>query len=125
MAKQWYNHATSENIGDEHHQDQQWQNHSILLNVDESGEAQFSWEINSDRGLTMGGWTIDNVCVYGVPKVVETPLDGEDEEDFAGCQSTSMTRFLGRCWFGGSLDSAVEDDVDCMIVCVVSRYILV
>ena len=87
----WYNHASSENIGDEHHQDQQWQNHSILLDVDDSGEAQFSWEINSDRGLTMGGWTIDNVCVYGVPKVVESPLDGEDEEKiFAGCQSTSM-----------------------------------
>ena len=76
----WYNHASSENVGDEHHQDEQWQNHSILLDVDDSGQAQFSWEITSDRGLTMGGWTIDNVCVYGVPKVVETPLDGEDEE---------------------------------------------
>ena len=28
----------------------------------------------------MGGWTIDNVCVYGVPKIVETPLDGEEED---------------------------------------------
>ena len=87
----WYNHASAENIGDEHHEDEQWQNHSILLDVDDSGQAQFSWEITSDQGLTMGGWTIDNVCVYGVPKVVEAPLDGEDEEKiFAGCQSVSM-----------------------------------
>ena len=88
----WYNHATSENRGEEHHQDEQWQNHSILLDVDETGEAQFSWEINSDRGLTMGGWTIDNVCVYGVPKAVEVPLDGEEEDGklFAGCQTASL-----------------------------------
>ena len=33
------NHASSEDIGDEHHQDQQWQNLSILLDVDDSGEA--------------------------------------------------------------------------------------
>ena len=91
----WYNHATSENRGDEHHQDEQWQNHSILLDVDETGEAQFSWEINSDRGLSMGGWTIDNVCVYGVPKVVEVPLDGEEEDGklFAGCQTASLGVF--------------------------------
>lgn len=98
----WYNHASSENIGDEHHQDQQWQNHSILLDVDDSGEAQFSWEIISDRGLTMGGWTIDNVCVYGVPKIVETPLDGEDDEKmFAGCQSTSMDAITWSMLFLG------------------------
>ena len=42
----------------------------------------------------MGGWTIDNVCVYGVPKVIDAPLDGEDEEKiFAGCQSMSMDVF--------------------------------
>ena len=56
--------SRSENVGDEHHQDEQWQNRPILLDVDDSGQAQFSWEITSDRGLTMGGWTIDNVCVW-------------------------------------------------------------
>ena len=90
----WSNHASVENIGDEHHQDEQWQNHSILLDVDDSEQAQFSWEITSDRGLTMGGWTIDNVCVYGVPKIVETPLDGEEEGKlFAGCKTTSTDAF--------------------------------
>ena len=43
----------------------------------------------------MGGWTIDNVCVYGVPKSVEAPLDGEEAAGklFAGCQSVSMDVF--------------------------------
>ena len=84
----WQNHASSENRGDEHHRDQQWQNHSILVEVDGSGTAQFSWDIVSDRGLTMGGWNIDNVCVYGVPKPVELPVDEEDSKRFGGCQTS-------------------------------------
>ena len=90
----WQNHATSQSLGEEHHRDQQWQNHSILLDVDSTGQSQFSWEITSDRGLTMGGWNIDNVCVYGIPKEVEQPLDGDDEEKvFAGCQTASLDVF--------------------------------
>ncbi len=86
----WQNHATSESMGDEHHRDQQWQNHAISVEVDDTGTAQFSWEINSDRGLTMGGWNIDNVCVYGVPKVIENPIDeSEERKIFGGCQTTT------------------------------------
>lgn len=86
----WTNHATSENNGEEHHQEQQWQNHALLLDANDP-TVQFSWEINSDRGLTMGGWTIDNVCVYGVIEVDENQLVGEEEDKlFAGCSSNPL-----------------------------------
>ena len=60
----WTNHATRDSIGDEHHQDDQWLLHSVPIQADGSGLLTVSWEIITDRGLTMGGWNIDDVCVY-------------------------------------------------------------
>jgi hypothetical protein len=101
----WTNHSTSESIGDEHHEDQQWQNHSLLLDVTDP-TIQFSWDLESDRGLTMGGWTIDNFCVYGVIQNDGSELIGEDEDEklFAGCSSASIDSLawsmLMLCVFG-------------------------
>ncbi len=101
----WTNHSSSESIGDEHHEDQQWQNHSLLLNVTDP-TIQFSWDLESDRGLTMGGWTIDNFCVYGVIQNDGSELTGEDEDEklFAGCASASIDSMawsmLLLCVFG-------------------------
>ena len=90
----WWNHSTSESIGDEHHQDRQWSHQSLMVDVTDTDTIQFAWEINSDRGLTMGGWNIDNVCVYGVTAVIESELDGEEEEKlFAGCSHTPQLSY--------------------------------
>lgn len=84
----WQNHASSQNAGDEHHRDNQWQNHAVLIDVQDQSSLDITWEINSDRGLTMGGWNIDNVCVYGVPVQVDTPVDTEeDSSKKRGCSS--------------------------------------
>ena len=61
--------ASSENIGDEHHQDQQWQNHSILL-MGLSGESVLVGN-HSDRGLTMGGWTTIMSVSMAFPKLLK------------------------------------------------------
>ena len=93
----WRNHVSSQNTGDEHHQDRQWQLHSLLVDVTGQSHAQFSWEINSDQGLTMGGWNIDNVCIYGIPKPDPLIEDEADGRKF-GCMSLSsvdMTLWLG------------------------------
>lgn len=85
----WRNHRSSESIGDEHHQDRQWSHQSILVDASEMNTAQFTWEISSDRGLTMGGWNIDNVCLYGIPVQTASDLEGDDEDKlFAGCSHT-------------------------------------
>jgi MYXO-CTERM domain-containing protein len=73
----WVNHDSSG--GEEHHQDSQWAPTSILLPSGLS-EVSLAWEIESDGGLTFGGWTIDDVCIYGfVAEAVED--SGEVDEE--------------------------------------------
>lgn len=63
----WTNHASSYSVGDEHTQDVQWTLHTVAVPAEavEDGEFTISWEIESDRGLSFGGWNIDDVAVYG------------------------------------------------------------
>ena len=53
----------------------------------------FSWEIISDAGLSMGGWTIDDVCVYGVPAEPE-----EEEPVASGCAWSSSSASGSWMW---------------------------
>jgi len=61
----WSNHATDRSTGDEHTTDRQWALHTVELPAD-SDSLTLAFEIITDGGLTMGGWTIDDVCVYGM-----------------------------------------------------------
>ena len=83
----WENHATRSEIGDEHHQDFQWQQQ--VLHVKNVDEISLAWEIESDAGLTMGGWTIDDFCLYGYnePKKEELP-----SEEGCSCSTNSQER---------------------------------
>jgi uncharacterized protein (TIGR03382 family) len=59
----WDNHSSA--AGDEHHRDTAWAPHAIdLEGAADDGEVVLAWEIESDQGLTMGGWTLDDVCIY-------------------------------------------------------------
>jgi MYXO-CTERM domain-containing protein len=78
----WSNHASYRSIGDEHHQDEQWGLHTVPLSI-EGGSLTLSWEIISDQGLAMGGWNIDDVCVYVVTDIVEEEEDEAPEENIA------------------------------------------
>jgi len=84
----WTNHGTSRSNGDEHHTDQQWQLHSLEIPSDGSNTLTLSWDIISDRGLSMGGWNIDDVCVYGIPEAgsstEEGPGTGEEKGAYTG-----------------------------------------
>jgi len=60
----WTNWGTQKD-GVEHHTDKQWMPHAVsLANQTADQRVQVSWEINSDQGLAMGGWNIDDVCIY-------------------------------------------------------------
>ncbi len=77
----WANHVSgsSNSDHDEHHQDEEWISHSVVLDGISGGKVRLGWEILSDEGLTMGGWTIDDVCVYAVlddSGAVDTGGDG-------------------------------------------------
>lgn len=61
----WSNWATNRNDGGDHHVDDSWAAHVVDLGAEgDDGEVQISWDITSDAGLTFGGWTIDDVCIY-------------------------------------------------------------
>jgi len=65
-AVAWTNHATNADIGDEHHIDDQWMPHAVPLPAEATGDRQvrLEWQIQSDQGLTMGGWNLDDVCIF-------------------------------------------------------------
>lgn len=71
--------------GDDHTQDRQWVLHTVEVPVsalDADGNVAFGWEIISDGGLEFGGWTLDDVCVYGLES------DGRDAEGTDGDSGT-------------------------------------
>ncbi len=83
----WTNHATSSNQGDEHHEDLQWALASVISDdPDLDGLISLSWQIQSDGGLTFGGWNLDDVAVYAppTPRNLMTIFDFEASEDAAG-----------------------------------------
>lgn len=99
----WSNHASAnENDADIHHQDREWRFQDIDLSkyVDDDGSVQVEFEIASDQGLNMGGWTIDDFCIVayegsapndsvcgnGVTELGETCDDGNVESG-DGCSS--------------------------------------
>jgi MYXO-CTERM domain-containing protein len=60
----WTNWGTKQD-GVEHHLDNQWMPHAVdLASQTSDHRVQISWEINSDQGLAMGGWNIDDVCIF-------------------------------------------------------------
>jgi MYXO-CTERM domain-containing protein len=60
----WTNHE-SDSDGGEHTVDDRWM--IVNTTVATSGDwLELGWELDSDQGLELGGWTIDDVCVYGL-----------------------------------------------------------
>jgi MYXO-CTERM domain-containing protein len=77
----WENYATSRNEGEDHTQDVQWVQHVVdISGTDEDGMVELSWEIESDQGLSMGGWNIDDVCLRGVLASDDDSDQGEEED---------------------------------------------
>lgn len=61
----WSNYDSGTQEGGFHHQEDRWVIHSVDLgDASADGSVQIAWEIISDQGLSMGGWTLDDVCLY-------------------------------------------------------------
>ncbi|MBM4365183.1 MAG: M36 family metallopeptidase [Deltaproteobacteria bacterium] len=58
----WENYDSNDPDGWAHTADQEWVLHTLATAV--AGSLTLGWEIESDGGLEMGGWNIDDVCVY-------------------------------------------------------------
>lgn len=97
----WANHESSRSVGDEHTQDKQWVNHVVPFSADGSGTLQLGWEIISDQGLSMGGWNIDDVCVYAV--TAEAPPQTEPDEGVDADDETTVAGTDGEIVSEGKL----------------------
>ncbi len=51
-----------------HHRDREWRFHDVDLSdaVAEDGTVQVTYELSSDAGFELGGWTLDAFCIVGV-----------------------------------------------------------
>ena len=84
----WSNHATDRSIGNEHHQDEQWVTESFMVDLGDAESLTLGWELQADAGLTFGGWTIDDLCVYAPappPPALEDTGTDEPPEGCGGC----------------------------------------
>jgi MYXO-CTERM domain-containing protein len=85
----WRNVATDSNDGRAstfHHIDREWRFQDVDLSPYASdGAVEIGFELTSDRGLELGGWTIDGLCVVGVGAVSETCGDGVVDPPLEDC----------------------------------------
>jgi len=87
-----FGNAGQSTSGDEHHKDDQWVQHVVPINIASGDDVTLSWEIVSDQGLTMGGWNIDDVCLYAIGDVA---LGGEDPDTEGNSDDDDMTGMAG------------------------------
>jgi len=85
----WSNYSSNRDVGDLHHIDVTWALHTMNVeDIDGDGAITVSWDIESDQGLSMGGWNIDDVCVYRlvIPEVPEDEIfdTGSTDEEYGG-----------------------------------------
>jgi cysteine-rich repeat protein len=73
-----------------HHTDNEWRFHDVdITPYVQDGKVQVKWEIASDGGLELGGWTLDDVCIVG----------------FRSCGTDCIDPFCG--------DAIADDDEQC------------
>jgi len=126
----WQNLSTAQ--GKTHHKDREWRFHDVDLSPwITDGTVQVTFELASDGGLELGGWTLDDVCIVayaasvcgdGVLTGVEQCDDGDanSDADANACRSNCRTAHCGD----GVVDRGEEcddgndtDDDDCTAVC--------
>jgi MYXO-CTERM domain-containing protein len=117
----WTNYASPgmPTTGEVNHTDKEWRFHDVDLSQQAaSGKIQLKFELKSDPGLELGGWTLDDVCLVAVAAKAGTcgngtvdpgeTCDDGNTTDGDGCSSTCQTENAkgtkdsgGCCSIGG------------------------
>ncbi|HUQ05372.1 MAG TPA: M36 family metallopeptidase [Kofleriaceae bacterium] len=110
----WANFAGQDESASTHHKDREWRLHDVDLETQAAdGSVQVKFTLESDGGLEMGGWTIDDFCIMARGAPGGTCGDGTmggDETcddgnlvDGDGCSATCVdeTGGGGCCSTGG------------------------
>ncbi|MCY0989423.1 hypothetical protein OV203_19945 [Nannocystis sp. ILAH1] len=120
-AEVWTNFA-SPNMNDAttHHTDREWRFHDVDLTSSVMNDAvTLKYELRSDGGLEMGGWTLDALCVVGV---VDAPAAvcgdgivsvGEECDDGANNSDSEADACRTDCTSASCGDGVVDGGEDC------------
>lgn len=67
-AKAWQNlNSMQDDDSDVDHRDREWRFHDVdLTSFVADNKVQVKFEIESDPGKELGGWTLDDLCIVGV-----------------------------------------------------------
>jgi MYXO-CTERM domain-containing protein len=64
------------------HVDKEWRFQDVdLSSTIENGQVSVKWELTANRRRTLGGWTIDDVCVVAVPVCGDGKMEGGEACD--------------------------------------------
>lgn len=87
----WSNFATADGQGTLHHVDDRWETHVVDLGkAGDDGKLTLAWEIESDQGLSFGGWNVDDVCVFA-PATANNRLGVKDFRAAAADNGVKLT----------------------------------
>lgn len=114
----WVNFNSDQgNSSSTHHTDKEWRFHDVPLSPHiTDGKVQIKFEIESDGGLEMGGWNIDNFCIVAFSGSVcgdgeitgaERCDDGENNSD------TNADACRTNCLVASCGDGVVDDGESC------------
>ena len=78
--------STDPDLATRHHQDHHWalRSYEVTDLVADDPTLTIDWQIISDDGLEMGGWTLDDVRVLLVSETAALPLGDDDDDDDRG-----------------------------------------
>ena len=114
----WSN-ASDHRAGVLDHVDKEWRFQDIDLTPYGSGSVSITWSLASDGSNQLGGWTLDDVCVVGVPKLATCgdgfvdrgeQCDDGNTVDGDGCSAScqlELTAGGGGCDAGGGSPGAL------------------
>ncbi len=90
----WGNYSSgSENEAEIHHRDREWRFHDLPLTpyLEPTGQLSVKFELASDMGYELGGWTIDDFCVVGRKAEVTVAVCGDGElEEAEACDDGNV-----------------------------------
>ncbi|MBE7452429.1 MAG: hypothetical protein HS111_27170 [Kofleriaceae bacterium] len=82
----WSNYASPDEDANFHHRDREWRVHELDLSAQAAdGAVQVAFTLETDGGLEMGGWTLDDFCIMARG---DGPDPEPEPEDDGGCCST-------------------------------------
>jgi len=115
----WHNYNSDQgNDSNVHHQDSEWRFHDVPLSPSMAGAKtiRVKFALDSDPGLQLGGWTIDDFCVVAFASSVcgDGEITGAEEcDDGAGNNDTVPGACRTNCRFAYCGDGVVDDGEQC------------